>query len=362
MKKDITLRWAALFVVTALTCITFDYLAVPAAYLLGSLICGAAFSLSNQTVQIPKLCVIFGRGIIGAMIAASIPIAALGNIADHWLLFLLGIGSVQLISNWLGLFLARSHFLPGSTAIWGMSPGAASAMVTVAESFDADVRLVALMQYVRVVIVSITAVMMTHFLADSVSGHTAIGTTIFDHVWHITDKVNFLKTLGLIAISLVCSRLFRIPAGPILLTLALGLVASASNMLQITLPLPLLTVAYIVIGWDVGFRFSRSTLSYALKVLPRILFSILLLIVVCGLLSAILVLTVGIDPLTAYLAMSPGGLDTIAIIAASSNADMSFVMTMQTARLLLVLICGPMIARWLTVRQQRKKQLESSFS
>ncbi|TIT60111.1 MAG: AbrB family transcriptional regulator, partial [Mesorhizobium sp.] len=54
----------------------------------------------------------------------------------------------------------------------------------------------------------------------------------------------------------------------------------------------------------------------------------------------------GIDPLTAYLATSPGGMDSVAIIAAAAhNVDISFVMALQSARFLIVLLVGPSIAR-----------------
>ncbi len=54
----------------------------------------------------------------------------------------------------------------------------------------------------------------------------------------------------------------------------------------------------------------------------------------------------GIDPLTAYLATSPGGLDLVAIIAAASDSvDLSFVMALQGARLFFVLAFGPSLAR-----------------
>ena len=53
----------------------------------------------------------------------------------------------------------------------------------------------------------------------------------------------------------------------------------------------------------------------------------------------------GLDPLTAYLATSPGGADTVAIIAASTPVDVPFVMAMQTGRFLLVLALGPSLAR-----------------
>ncbi|RVI72001.1 AbrB family transcriptional regulator, partial [Sinorhizobium meliloti] len=58
----------------------------------------------------------------------------------------------------------------------------------------------------------------------------------------------------------------------------------------------------------------------------------------------------GIDPLTAYLATSPGGLDSIAVIAASSNVDLPFVMALQTARLLIITLIGPALARFVADR------------
>jgi membrane AbrB-like protein len=65
----------------------------------------------------------------------------------------------------------------------------------------------------------------------------------------------------------------------------------------------------------------------------------------CAGLAALLVAFAGIDPLTAYLATSPGGIDSIAIIGMAGGADMPFVMAMQTARFLVVMATGAWIAR-----------------
>jgi uncharacterized membrane protein AbrB (regulator of aidB expression) len=52
----------------------------------------------------------------------------------------------------------------------------------------------------------------------------------------------------------------------------------------------------------------------------------------------------GVDPLTAYLSTSPGGIDSVAIIAASSKVDLPFVMALQTIRLFVVIVIGPTFA------------------
>ena len=96
-----------------------------------------------------------------------------------------------------------------------------------------------------------------------------------------------------------------------------------------------------------GLRFTRDVLMHALRALPRVMAAMLLLMGVGLASGAVLVLAMGLDPLSAYLATSPGGADSMAVIAATSTVETSFVMAMQLARFLLVLVTGPAISRWL---------------
>ena len=142
----------------------------------------------------------------------------------------------------------------------------------------------------------------------------------------------------------------RISGGPLLLPLFVGAALSASHMLTITLPPWLLAISYALVGWSIGLRFTRGIVLHAAKQLPKMIASIFTLIALCGGLAFALHHAAGTDPLTAYLATSPGGADAVAIIAASSPVDISFVMAMQIARLLMVILIGPslarLIARW----------------
>jgi len=89
------------------------------------------------------------------------------------------------------------------------------------------------------------------------------------------------------------------------------------------------------------------------KAMPRILLSVALLIAFCGGIAAALTRWWGIDPVTAYLATSPGGMDSVAIIAASSPVDVPFVMALQVLRFLGVLLIGPPLAKFVVTRQGR---------
>ncbi len=132
-----------------------------------------------------------------------------------------------------------------------------------------------------------------------------------------------------------------------------GAVLQINGLVEIELPSWLLAASYLVLGWTIGFRFTREILVYAIRALPKMMVSILMLIAFCGGLAFALVEIFNIDPLTAYLATSPGGADSVAIIAASTNVDVGFVMVQQIARFMLVLIIGPALSRFVADRIAR---------
>ncbi len=345
------LTWCALSAISVSLSLYLDYHHVPAAYLLGALSCSIVFAVCNLGIRIPKPLFFGGQGILGAMIASTIPVTVFSQLAQHWLLFISGICSVLILTNLLGLFMAQRQILPGSTAIWGTSPGAATAMTLMAESFGADVRLVAFMQYLRVIVVTLVAIIITHLCAPDLPASSAQHAHMIS--WHVASWSDFSRTLILVVICVSIGVFFHIPAGPMLVTLGLGIVLNETGLITLTIPQPLLLLSYMLVGWNIGFRFNREVLRYAFKAMPKLLLSIFTIIAACGVLSQLLVLILGIDPLTAYLAMSPGGADSVAIIAASGHADMSLVMAMQTGRLILVILCGPPMARWMASRQAK---------
>ena len=134
----------------------------------------------------------------------------------------------------------------------------------------------------------------------------------------------------------------------------MGAALNLSGFVRIELPPALLIVSYAVIGWSIGLHFTRDILAAAARALPQSAGAILLLMAFCGLLSWLLVLWLQVDPLTAYLAASPGGVDAVAIIAASTKVDTPFVLALQCVRMILLLIVGPPLARFVAGKLDHK--------
>ena len=154
----------------------------------------------------------------------------------------------------------------------------------------------------------------------------------------------------MVVAGLVASRLLKFSAGPLIIPMALGVLLQDVAGLKIVLPPVLLAISYTMVGWTVGLRFTRPILLHAARALPAILGSMLALVAVCGGFAMLLVVFAGIDPLSAYLATSPGGADSVAIIAANSHVDVPFVMAMQAGRFIVVLLTGPALARYIATR------------
>jgi uncharacterized protein len=220
-----------------------------------------------------------------------------------------------------------------------------------AGAYGADIRLVAFMQYLRVLLVALAATIVARLwtTAGSISATTI---TWFPQIhW-----LSFAETLLLIAFGTFAARLRRIPAAPLLLPIGFGIALQDAGVLAIELPPWLLVASYAIVGWSTGLGFNRAILRHAAQSLPRVLLSILVLMAVCAALAAMLVVVAGIDPLTAYLATSPGGADSAAIIAMASNVDVAFVMAMQTTRLILILLIGPSLAGFIARREGAVKR------
>lgn len=336
-------QWAVLLTASVIFVALLEALHLSAALLLGPMIAGMILASAGGRIRVNDTVFVATQAFIGCMIARAIPPSILHEVAMKWPIFAIGVGSTIAIAALFGWALTRWRVLPGSSAIWGSAPGGAAAMTVMAEAHGADIRLVAFMQYLRVLAVTSVASLVASAVGRT---HPAAATVWFPYV----DWVSFAETLVLASLGLISSKLFRVRAGALILPLIVGATLSNLGAMHIELPPWLLAASYALLGWAIGLRFTRESLVYSARALPRVLAAILGLIAACAGVGQILAAAAGVDPLTAYLATSPGGIDAVAIIATDSNVDIPFILSMQFARVIIVLVTGPWLARMLAGR------------
>ena len=346
----------ALFALSVAFALVLDAVRLPAALLLGAMLAAILMALVGGSPRVTRKPFVVAQGIVGCLVARGITPEILASLRDHWPIFVSVTLVVLFACTGMGWILAIRKILPGTTAVWGCSPGGASVMTVMAGDYGADMRLVAVMQYLRVVLVTLVAPVVSHFWIGGAPPEHGVFSNWLDSV----SWFDLAATLLLAGGASLLTNALKVPGGPLLTPLIVGSILQAKGMMAITLPPWILMPAYITLGWSIGLRFDRQSLGQAVQALPSIIASIACLILSCAAIALALTRITDIDPLTAYLATSPGGLDAIAIIAATSNVNIPFVMAFQTARLLLVIATGPALARFMAGRIGTRRRREAA--
>jgi membrane AbrB-like protein len=340
-RQSRTVQWLFLLALSVLLAVGLEFAQLPAALLVGPMLAAIFCGVNGATVRPNRRAFMAAQAVVGCLIARSIEPQIFSSFLAEWPLFIGIVLATLIASSLLGYLISRWKVLPGTTAVWGSTPGAASAMVLMADAFGADARLVAFMQYLRVIFVSIAAAVIARLWVDA-SAVAAPAVLWFPPI----EWPAFLATIVVAALGAALGSAVRLPAGTFLGPMILGTGLHLSAGVDLQLPPWLLALSYAVIGWSIGLNFTRTILRHAARALPQIIGSICALVAFCAALGFAMSRLLGIDPLTAYLATSPGGMDSVAIIAAASNrVDLSFVMALQTARFVFVLVGGPPLAR-----------------
>jgi membrane AbrB-like protein len=313
----------------------------PAALLLGPMLVGIGFGAAGTGLRVPRWAFYGAQGVVGCLIARSIDPTLLASLAHGWALIGIVVLTTVAASAVVGWVLAKFGSLGPQTAAWGSAPGAAAAMIAMSEEFGADPRLVAIMQYLRVIVVVLTASLVSRILLGT-AGPTAPSLPS-GPLW--PPLLALLETLAIAFGGTWLGRALRIPAGALLAPLIIGAFLHASGMVAITLPVWLLGITYAFIGWYIGLNFTRDTVRAALRAIPQLVGATLGLIALCALSAAMLAHLLHVDGLTAYLATTPGGVDSVAIIALGSGSNLSLILAVQTMRVFIVILTGPPIAK-----------------
>lgn len=331
-----------LFVSAAFTGL-FQLVGLPAAVLLGAMFGGIALAANGRGVQMPKWLFVFAQSVLGAMLARLLTPELFVTLSQHLFAFVAVVASVFGLAVVIGVVLTKLGVVPGNAALWGSFPGAASVMVVMSEAYGADSRIVAFMQYLRVLVVTVAA--------------TVVARVAFGHVHHEqlpmfghVDVLSLIITSLVMLAGAVIAIRMKWRAGPMLITMALATVLQNFAGLHIELPRWLLVAAWSALGWTIGLRFTRDILEYVGRAFPRVLLGVVVLVTLCGLLGITVAQVMHLDLLSAYFATSPGGADAIAVLATNTNVAVSLVMAIQLGRTIVVMLIGPQLAKWLAPR------------
>lgn len=316
-------------------------------YLFAALLVGLAAALlvprSGAAVPVPAFQ--GAQATLGVVLGAYLDSSSLSALAGDWL----PVAAVSLatlaISIGVGLALSRATPVDESTGTLGMVAGGASGIVAMADELGADSRLVAFMQYFRVLVVVLSAplIVAVAFPGRQAGAVLSDGPLLGEARW-------WLVTLVVAVVGAKLGRLTRLPAstllGPLILAGALALTVAG----DLTVPPLLRESAFALIGLQVGLGFTVATVRTIGTLLRPVVVAILALMVASFGMALGLAATTSATLLDAYLATTPGGLYAVLAIAFGTGADTTLVLAVQTLRLITLVVLAPFVVRWIVRR------------
>jgi len=349
-KRSSALGWMILGAGSVTAGLLAQRAGLPAAWLVGPMLVALAAALAwPEHPTVPRWGRVASLAVVGGVLAATFRPSVLPLIARHWLPVCLVVVGTLLSSLAVGLLLARVARLDHKTAALGTLPGAASGMLAMSGPLGADPRLVAVMQYTRVVVVVFSAALISRFgLVPREAPHpipaqglqAAASQGSAQDIWLTYVLTALVAVLGAWA-----GTRLKLPAGAMLGPLVLGVAMEEVGSLRLAWPPGVPEAAFLVLGLWVGLLFDRASIKRAGRLLPFVLASTVGLVIACAGLGCTLAALTSIDGLTAYLATTPGGIDSVAIMALGSGADAPLVLAVQTLRLFAVVIAGSLLGR-----------------
>jgi uncharacterized protein len=337
-----SVRWALLIALTAAGTAAMAALGVPSPALFAGLLVATVLALGGLApAGVPRPLSGAAQAVIGVVIGVLAQPGTLAGLATQWLPVLLVTVATLAVSMGAGLLLGLRRGISPLTGMLALTAGGASGLVAVSRELGADDRTVAVVQYLRVGMVTATMPVVAAVVFGAASGalpQQASGSAPF--------LVDVAYLVGWAAVGVVLARAARVPAGALLGPMTVAIVVNLSGWSFGAAPPTLLVeIAYAVIGWQAGARFTRESLRTVLGALAPAAALIAGVIVISAGLGLLLSAVTGTSALDGYLATTPGGVYAVLATAASAGTDVTFVMAVQVLRVIVMLLVTPAVAR-----------------
>jgi membrane AbrB-like protein len=330
-------------VATAAVTAVLAPLGVPSPALFAGLLAATVLALLGLAPRaVPGSATTVAQAVIGVVIGVLARPGTLAELAPQWLPVLAVTLATLAVSMAAGLLLGLSRGVSPLTGMLALTAGGASGLVAVTRELGGDERVVAVVQYLRVGVVTALMPVLAALVFGAGSGGSGGPEPAGGAPWYV--DLGFVAVCA--GVGLALARLLRVPAGgllgPMVVAIALNLLGWSFGAAP---PELLVEVAYAVIGWQAGVRFTRQSLRLVVGVLPLATGLILAVIAACAGLGLALSALTGASLLDGYLATTPGGVYAVLATAISAGSDVTFVVAGQVLRVIVMLLVAPGIAR-----------------
>ena len=333
-------RFAETLVFAAIGGLTLGILGVPAGFLSGSILMVAMASLAGRPLLMPVVLMRVLVVLIGTSLGAVVTPATLKGMATYPLSIAVLLVAMTFISIVGAAYLCVVHGWDKMTAYLAAAPGGLSQVIALGAELDADIRAIAIVQTVRVVIVA--AGLPAGLSLLGLVGHSArsIG-GVFDPA-----KLGELTVL-VIASTVTALIAFRIrfPGGLLFGAMLASAALHGTGVVDVRMPWWVTNTVMIAFGAVTGSRFAGTPLRLLAHFMGAAVGSFAVAVVIAALFAAALLAMVPLPTAEVMIAYAPGAVDAMMLLALALNVDPVYVGAHHLMRIFVVSMAMPLMAR-----------------
>ncbi len=340
---------------------------IPAPQMVLAIVVGALLAMTGWLpAPLPWRVTVGTHAMMGVLMGSYLQLSLLSSLGSA----LLPVLAITLMTPVVGVLVsigyARVVKVGLPTSFLGLLAGGSAAVIVVADEVDADARQVAFMQYLRVALVAISAPVVVALLGGESAG---IGPTHLVDIgsigdlprWTIVAREDQAAGLSiaivLCLVGLALGRRLRLPSPDLMGPMLVAAFCTAVGFTRDYAPTHLFQeLLFVLIGFEVGTRFTRPVVAAMARMIPAMIAAIATLSAAIGVLAFAVASLVDLKPSDVYLATTPGGINAVLAVAGDMNANMALITTVQSLRLILVMLSLPLLLRLL--RKLSARELE----
>lgn len=320
----------------------FAWFGTPLAWMLGAMFFTTIASLAGAPTQMSLSLRKVMMAILGIMLGSSFRPEIVAQ-AVHWLPSMgVMMGFMALITTLSYHYLRRVAGMDRATAYFSSAPGGLTEMIMVGESMGGNPATISLVHATRILVVVGTIPVYFRYVEHLNIPSLPPGPAGLPAFWDVA----LLSACAVIGVPLA-PRL-RLPAGALLGPMLLSAILHISGLTRAAPPGPVVAAAQIVIGAGIGCRFAGLTLGSVWRTILFAAGSGLMMVIAATIVGIISGPLIGDLPKPLILALAPGGLAEMSLIALSMGSQTAYISFMHLCRIILVVIVFPSIFRLVT--------------
>jgi uncharacterized protein len=344
-RKDF-LQVAETLVIAALGGVTFALIGVPAGLVSGSVLAVATAALAGRPTRVPfwlaRLCFV----LIGMLLGAVVTPETLAGITTWPLSVALLTVSTLCMMVATTCYLRWAHGWDPLSALLGASPGAMAQVVALAAEFGADMRGVAIVQTMRVLVITIGLP-----AGLALFGFAASGVIVVPGPPSGSSPAELAIIAAVSSLMAFAMAWLRFPGGLLFGAMAGSAILHGSGYVHAVLPWWVGSSAVVMLGAVVGSRFANATPRMLLDYVGAALGSSAVAIAIASFFVVIVTHYLPFRTADVVIAYAPGAQDTMMVLALALHLDPVYVGAHQLSRWLVVTFAVALSARRLANRK-----------